>query len=84
MLLWEGVAFSFLSKTEPLLPLPAHHAPRAPPGPGAARRLGGARRPEAAGQPGAAQRPGAARQPGAARRPEALPALAPRPSVSYL
>ena len=54
MLLWEGVAFSFLSITEPLLPLLAHHAPWAPPGPGAARR------------------------------PEALQALAPRASVSYL
>ena len=43
MLLWEGVAFSFLSiMTESLLPLP-HNAPRAPPGPRAHRRRGAAK-----------------------------------------
>ena len=31
MLLWEGVAFSFLSMSESLLPLKEHHAPWAPP-----------------------------------------------------
>ena len=44
MLLWEGVAFSFLSiMTESLLPLQAHNAPRAPPGPRAHRRRGAAK-----------------------------------------